>query len=129
MKFVTRSGLLGLALFLAAPGSAVPEELQSAIDYLLEYVRTSEVVFIRNAKEHTSAEAAEHMQKKYDHFRKEIHTPEDFIRLTATQSLLSKKLYQVRLPDGVTLPAHEWLSTALLEYRERPANPPAADRP
>ena len=94
------------------------ENLQETIDYLLEYVRNSDVTFIRNNKEHTPEEAAGHIMKKYRHYRKKIKTPEDFIRLSATKSTMSGRQYSIRTADGVTMTSAEWLTRALEEYRQ-----------
>ena len=64
-------------------------------------------------------EAAAHMQRKYEHFKDEIKTPEDFIRLTATKSLMTGKLYYVRLKDGEKLTSEAWLLQALEAYRQK----------
>jgi len=59
------------------------------------------------------------MQRKYEHFKDEIKTPEDFIRLTATKSLMTGKLYYVRLKDGEKLTSEAWLLQALEAYRQK----------
>ena len=64
-------------------------------------------------------EAAAHMQRKYEHFKDKIKTPEDFIRLTATKSLMTGKLYYVRLKDGEKLTSEAWLLQALEAYRQK----------
>lgn len=107
---------ISLFIFLQTPSSA--EDLGSTIQYLLDYVKDSDVVFIRNNQEHTSHEAAAHMQRKYTHFKDKIRTPEDFIRLTGTKSLITGKHYQIRTKDGVTMPAQRWLEGILEEYRK-----------
>ena len=70
-------------------------------------------------KAHTSGEAAAHMQRKYEHFKDEIKTPEDFIRLSATRSLISGKLYYVKLKDGKKITSEAWLRQALEDYRQK----------
>lgn len=95
-----------------------PEELSATVEYLLGEVARSEAVFIRNGKEHTPAGAAEHICKKYQHFKEQIKTGEDFIRLSATQSLVSKKPYTIRFPDGKTIPTAEYLLNLLQQYRQ-----------
>jgi len=107
----------------AAAVSAEPvggtNHLSESIQYLLDFVKTSDCIFIRNNKEHTAAEAAVHMQRKYEHFKDKIKTPEDFIRLTATKSLMTGKLYYVRLKDGKKLTSEAWLLQALEDYRQK----------
>ncbi len=93
--------------------------LSETIQYLLGFVETSACIFIRNHKAHTAAEAAAHMQRKYEHFKDKIQTPEDFIRLTATKSLMTGKLYYVRFKDGKKIPSEAWLLQALEDYRQK----------
>jgi len=123
---ITRK-IIGLFLLLALmwePAVSVARagganHLSQTIQYLLDFVKTSECIFIRNNKEHTAVEAAAHMQRKYEHFNDKIKTPEDFIRLTATKSLMTGKLYYVRLKDGEKLTAEAWLLQALEAYRQK----------
>ena len=87
------------------------------IQYLLDFVKNSDCQFYRNNKQHTAGEAAAHMQKKYEHFKDEIKTPEDFIRLAATKSLISGKAYYVKLKSGEKITSEAWLLKALEIYR------------
>jgi FPC/CPF motif-containing protein YcgG len=77
------------------------------------------LTFVRNGQEATAKEAAAHMRQKWDYFRQKIKTPEDFIKLAATKSELSGKLYLVRFKDGKESPAGEWLAKVLAEYRKK----------
>ena len=118
------AGLLLVFLLMgAAPDAAEPTggsgDLAETIQYLLDFVKNSGCKFYRNSEVHTAAEAASHMQRKYEHFRDEIKTPEDFIRLTATQSLISGKPYRVQLTDGKKLTSEAWLRQALENYRQQ----------
>ncbi len=106
-----------------APGAlaetpAGSNNLSDTVKYLLAFVKNSECRFFRNDKEHTAGEAAAHMQRKYDHFKAEIKTPEDFIRLTATRSLMTGKPYYIRLKDGKKISSEAWLLQALDAYRQ-----------
>lgn len=104
--------------FVSAKSVAGANELSQTIQHLLDFVENSECRFYRNNKEHTAGEAAAHMRKKYDHFKEDIKTPEDFIRLTATKSMISGKLYDVKLKDGNTITSEAWLLQALKDYRQ-----------
>lgn len=94
------------------------EDLEQTVSYLLNYVSDSECIFIRNGREHTAEEASRHMNRKYEHYKKKIKTPEDFIRLAGTKSILSGRPYMVRMKDGNEIPCAEWLCKALEEYRK-----------
>jgi len=110
---------LALALLLAAgpAGSAPNAQAERTIQHLIGYVSGSGLTFVRNASEYTPREAAEHMQKKYRHFRDDIATPEDFITLCATRSLMSGKPYLVIDEQGNAIPTSDWLRTELAVYQ------------
>jgi Family of unknown function (DUF5329) len=93
------------------------ESLDDSIKFLLDYVAKSDATFIRNGQKHTPQEAANHIKAKYEHFKSEIKTPEDFIQLAASKSLLTGKPYLVRAPDGKEIRLDVWLADALREYR------------
>ena len=123
---VFRLLMLGLAFLLAVPAANAgaqesTEALEQTIQYLIDHVERSELTFVRNTKEYSSAEAAEHMGKKYRHFKKKIHTAEDFIELAATKSLMSGKPYLVVTAHGERLRTADWLQQVLVEYRARQA--------
>lgn len=98
---------------------AAEENTAARVEALITHTRNSEVVFIRNGKEHSPEEAAEHLQKKYEHFRKKgkIKSPEDFIKHAGTQSLISGKPYKIRLPDGTEVNSSDWLLDRLASIR------------
>ena len=59
----------------SAEAVAGTSNLSQTIRYLLDFVRNSECRFYRNNTEHTAAEAADHMQRKYAHFKDKIKQP------------------------------------------------------
>ena len=106
---------MGFAVALAdTPALSEPE---ASIEYMLARVASSDVVFLRNGKAHTAAEAVDHMRLKYEYYEDRIHTPEDFIRWAATKSVLSGRAYRIRDENG-EVPAAEWMNRLLAEYRE-----------
>jgi hypothetical protein len=109
-------------LVLLVIGSALPlrgaESLEQTIAFLLHRIETADATFIRNGQAHTQQEAVAHVRAKYEHFKEQIKTPEDFIRLAATKSLLTGQPYLVRTRDGKETPLSTWLSNALREHRE-----------
>src|SRR5689334_5140846 len=68
----------------------VPGSQRAEVDHLFEYVRTSKCQIERNGQLYPGAAAVEHMQKKYEHFRDEIDSTEEFIDLVASRSEVSK---------------------------------------
>ena len=121
------SWLVAAALYLAAfvlPAGA-ETVTEGEIALLLTYIEGSECTFLRNGKEHGSAEAREHIGKKYDYVKKRVATAEDFIEYAATKSSLSGKAYLVRC-DGVEMATAEWLKAelALIRQSAEAASPP-----
>ena len=88
---------------LAAPAIAEAtqtDEPDTTIEYLISQVSGSGLTFIRNGNRYSATEAAEHMHRKYEHFKDEVRTPEDFIARCATRSLLSGKPYLIITEHG-----------------------------
>ena len=103
-------------------GSALAaESLDDSIKYLLDYVANSHATFVRNGHTHTPQEAVDHIKAKYEHFKNEIKTPEDFIRLSASKSLLSGQPYLVRTADGKETRLDAWLTEALKKHQAESA--------
>jgi len=109
--------LLPLVMVLAE--ETEPEEnLEKTIIYLLECVSKSDCTFIRNGTPYNGKQASVHIRRKYQYFKKEIRTPEDFIRLAATKSLQTGQPYMVKTKEGKELRCDEWMKRALEEYRK-----------
>jgi Family of unknown function (DUF5329) len=114
-----RTSLLILisTLLVAVQAAAGDEKLDDTIAYLLNYVAASKATFVRNGTVHSPAEAVAHIKAKYEHFKPRIKTPEDFIRLSASKSLLSGKPYLVRTSNGKEIRLDDWLTQALKAHR------------
>ena len=114
-----------MLVFLPSRALSIDPAVEKTIDHLLEFVEEANCTFIRNDEEHDSKYAAEHIRKKYDYFKDKIDTPEEFIELCATKSLMSGRPYMVRCDgDGKILTA-DWLKSELDDYRSKvlSANP------
>jgi hypothetical protein len=94
-------------------------DLDATVQYLIAYVKESDVIFERNSSRYNGSEAAQHINKKYQHYKDDIDTPEKFIELCATGSLVTGKPYLIITPQGEQLPSSEWLNTELAVYRLR----------
>lgn len=92
---------------------------QKEIDHLLDYIKKSNVTFIRNGDEHNAEEAAKHIQSKFERFKKKINSAEDFIEKCATKSELSGKPYEIKLTDGTKMETSKWLLAELKIFREK----------
>jgi len=120
MAFVAGIALAVFMLLVSDPGSAEPtDEVNVTIQYLIESVSGSSLTFFRNGSSYTPGEAAEHMNRKYQHFREKIDTPEEFIELCATKSLLTGKPYLVVDGQGKERRTSDWLRAELAAYQER----------
>lgn len=95
----------------------VPPEQKPEVEHLITYLETSDCSMIRNGEAHDGEEAAGHVRRKYEHFRNKIDSTEDFIRYSATGSLVSGKKYQVQCPGEPPVPSAEWLLEELEVYR------------
>jgi Family of unknown function (DUF5329) len=108
-----------MAVFAVPAAQIVAQEsLDESIKYLLDYVAKSDATFIRNGQAYTPQEAVRHIKAKYEHFKNEIKTPEDFIRLSASKSLLTGQPYLVQTSDGKQRRLDEWLAEALKEHQK-----------
>ena len=103
--------------FFPSPALSMDPAVEKTIDYLLEFVAESNCTFIRNDEEHDSKYAAEHIKKKYDYFKDKIDTPEEFIELCATKSLMSGRPYMVRCKGDRKISTADWLKAELDDYR------------
>ncbi len=98
--------------------SAAPAAMQDEIAHLLNYIETSDCIFIRNNSRHAPAKAVKHIKKKFNHLKKRIKTTEDFIKGAATGSSISGKPYMIICNDNEMATA-DWLLAELELYRSR----------
>lgn len=114
---------LWVAIYLSATVAAADDaaNLEAEVEYLLARVADSGYIFIRNGNDHDSVDAAKHMRRKYEHFRDKgkIGDIDEFIELSATKSMLTGKMYMVRMSDGSEIPTANWLHDEIDAYRER----------
>ena len=111
----------GFALLAHATPSDAEERL---IDTLIQRVsKMSSMVFLRNGSEYNAADAAKHMQAKYDHFKKELATAEEFIERCASRSEMTGQAYKVKLTGGTVRDANEFLHSELRALRQGAKKP------
>jgi hypothetical protein len=100
--------------------AAIGDAEAARIRELIDHVRSLEgAVFIRNGQEHTPAEAAEHLQRKWDAGGDQITTADQFIEQLASQSSTSGEPYVIRFADGKETPSGPYLREQL-EEMDRP---------
>ncbi|OGX06748.1 MAG: hypothetical protein A3G87_07620 [Omnitrophica bacterium RIFCSPLOWO2_12_FULL_50_11] len=115
MNEINQDPYFGWVLAQRDRGAAVET---AKIEYLIERIRKSPYLFIRNRVEYSAAEAARHLTWKYEHARRYALTAHDFIRHLATRSLESGLLYLVKLPNGTTYPVKELLENELFALEQ-----------
>jgi len=113
-------GILLFICFIANAGELCSqgENSEKVIAYLIDQVARSNLTFTRNGTEYSSQEAADHIRNKYEHFKARIESPEDFIRLCASNSLESGKSYLVSTAQG-KVPVEKWLGEILIEHGKK----------
>ncbi len=113
-------GLLAVAgsLGVAADAMAVDAGEDQLIEQLIAEVQNlKQGTFIRNGISYDAEKAASHLRDKYNYFKNDIHTADDFIRLCATRSEMTGIRYKVKDGAGVSEDAAEWLYTKLAKMR------------
>jgi len=98
----------------AAPAAPAPMTEAQKIDGLIAYIgRLDGAIFVRNGKEHSAEDAADHMQLKRGKAGERCDTAEEFIRVCASFSSRSGEAYLIRFPDGRTRTAEDVLREQL----------------
>jgi len=106
-----------LSLLLTLTLSA-QDKMHNEINHLLNYVKTTECTYIRNGDKHDGPDAMNHIQRKYDYFENDIHSAEDFIRLSATKSTMSGSKYYIKCPGQPKVESGRWMLDELARYRK-----------
>jgi len=114
MKHIIKALILTLILL---AGSAVADT-QQEIDHLLDFVAKTNCQYDRNGTVHSGLDARDHINMKYEHYRKKVKTAEDFIKYSATKSMMSGKKYKIRCPGAEAVNASDWLLEELHRYRK-----------
>lgn len=110
LRFLFLCGILSSQLFAAE---------SSEIQHLMKLIETMECQYERNGTLHTGQEAVEHIQKKYNYYKDDIKTTEDFIEYSATKSKMSGKYYMIQCPGKPVVKSKDWLLQALKEFRSK----------
>ena len=107
-----------LLSFLLTLTLSAKDDFHQEIDHLLNYVKTTECTYIRNGDSYKGPKAVSHIQRKYDYFEDDIHSAEDFIRLSATKSTMSGSKYHIKCPGKPEVTSSQWLLDELTRYRK-----------
>ncbi|WP_022942617.1 DUF5329 family protein [Psychromonas hadalis] len=109
--------LFSTLLLLTSTFSAADSHTNKEIMHLLDFVEKTECIYNRNGTEHNGVEARQHIQKKYDYYRDDINSAQDFIAYSATKSLISGKKYTIICVDQKVQFSVDWLNSELKKYR------------
>ena len=106
--------LLAIAM-LSVISSRADDSLDDQISQLLQAIEVSNCQFLRNGKSYTPVDSIAHIRKKYAHFKDDIDSIDKFIELSATKSLISGRLYQVRCGTSEPELSSVWLTAKAIE--------------
>jgi len=95
----------------------VPVEQEAEVEHLIGYLQESGCQMVRNGKSYNGEDGANHVRRKYNHFRKKISSTEAFIEYSATKSMMSGKYYQVDCPGEEPMRSQDWLLKELQAHR------------
>lgn len=84
------------------------------IEELLARIESADLIFIRNGKEYSSRDAAQHIRTKWKR-APEIVTLNDFIEKIASHSSTTGEPYQVKMKNGTIITAIEWYDYKVFE--------------
>lgn len=131
MQCLTRFKVIFIAIFFVPSVvlSDVPPEQKKEVEYLVSFIRNSPCKLERNGKIYTGAEAIEHILKKYDYFREDINSTEDFIKYSASKSEISGRAYITHCKNSELMEGESWLLNELKRYRENQINLPPNNLP
>ncbi len=101
-------------LFADVPSSQIAE-----VVHLLDFVRNSNCAINRNGTNHVGEKAVKHIENKYDYFRDDIKSTEDFIKYSASKSTMTGKYYMVTCADKKAVKTQKWLLDELGRYRSK----------
>lgn len=108
-----------IPVLLFAGPAPVPEAQK--IEALIQAVADLQgAVFMRNGSGHAPQEAAEHLRLKWKNAGRKVKTAPEFIQHCASGSSMSGRPYEIRLRDGRTVLARDWLWTELKRMETKP---------
>ena len=96
----------------------VPPGQVGEVEHLVNFIRNTDCRLERNEKIYSGNEVIEHILRKYDYYREEINSTEDFIEFSASKSVMSGKPYLAHCNNRKPVSGREWLLKELNRYRE-----------
>ena len=107
--------LIFAGLFFVGAANA---DTQQEINHLLDFVASTTCEYERNGSVYDGARAVKHINRKYEYFKDEINSAEDFIKYSATKSTMSGKHYKIHCSNVPIQNSSDWLLDELKKYRE-----------
>jgi hypothetical protein len=107
-----------LALEVTQSFADVSESQKPEVVHLLLFVETTECAFERNGKKYNGERASKHIKRKYNYFRDQITTTQEFIEYSGTKSTMSGKFYLVYCGDNDPIKSQDWLLEELNKFRK-----------
>ncbi|MFP6808099.1 MAG: DUF5329 family protein [Pseudomonadales bacterium] len=106
-----RGLLIMIITLLSFPAAAVEQsdDLDRGISRLIHSVEQSDCQFIRNGKAYSPRESANHITRKYQHYKNKINSIERFIELAASKSVISGRPYQIVCVESDPISASSWM--------------------
>jgi hypothetical protein len=94
------------------------------IEHLMGHLASSGCQFNRNGAWHSSAQAVDHLNRKYEYLleRKLAPTAEAFIERAASKSSVSGKPYLVKCNGQPEVKSAVWFRAELAKFREESGN-------
>ncbi len=108
-----------VAFMLLLPGAAFSASMDEEIDFLLDTVGNSDCIFARNGKDHSAADARDHLQMKRKRGARYFDSAEEFIERLASKSSWSGKPYHIQCGSEPRVTAREWFMTLLEQHRRK----------
>ncbi|ARS37587.1 DUF5329 family protein [Pontibacter actiniarum] len=104
----------------AATATAAPYTEEQKVNHLIQVISKMEgATFIRNGSEHTCAEAAEHLESKWEKHKDDVQTAQGFVEKLASRSGLTGEPYRIRFADGTEKTTNEVLMSELQQVEQR----------
>ncbi|MCK5666488.1 MAG: DUF5329 family protein, partial [Thiotrichaceae bacterium] len=113
--------------FTSIANADVPPETQHEVQHLLNFVTNTSCQIVRNGSAYYGAKAIKHIKKKYNYYRDDIRTTEQFIEYSATKSTMSGKYYLVKCGSQNPVKTRDWLLQELKKYRVKQSSRAGVD--
>lgn len=118
MKLLLSFSLLITSLF--AQAADLSQTSQQEIAHLIHYLESSGCQFNRNGTWYPTAEAVNHINKKYQYLldKKLVSSAEIFIEKAASESSMSGKAYLVQCGGNTPQASGAWFTAELVRFRQ-----------